>query len=230
MELILVRHAQPQWTYRGAALNDPGLSDLGWEQARLVADRLGRGGPAEELLVSTARRSQETAKPIAELVDPTPVSEAWLHEIRLPSSWDGTPAEEIGKRLAEARWRPREEWWDGLSDAGGESFRDFHARVVAGLDAALADRGVRRHGLDPDHLWDVPDSLGRIIIVAHAGTNSVLIGHLLGVQPQPWEWERFSSAHASVTVLETIPISQGHIFSLKQFSDVSHFSPEQVTR
>jgi broad specificity phosphatase PhoE len=41
----------------------------------------------------------------------------------------------------------------------------------------------------------------RLLLVAHAGTNSVVLGHLLGLSPEPWEWERFASAHASITVL-----------------------------
>ncbi len=210
------------------AVNDPGLTELGHEQARRTAARLARAGPLDELLVSTARRSQHTAAPIIDAVEPPPVSEDWLHEIRRPDEWDDTPAREIGRILREARGRPRDEWWDGA--LGGESFRDFHQRVTDGVEDALAQRGVVRHPEDPEHLWVVPEDTGRIVVVAHAGTNSVLLGHLLGLPPQPWEWERFSSAHASVTVLTSVRISIGHIFSLQYFSDVSHLDADQVTR
>jgi broad specificity phosphatase PhoE len=66
-------------------------------------------------------------------------------------------------------------------------------------------------------------------MVAHAGTNSVVLGELLGVDPEPWEWERFASDHASITVLRTVPISGHHIFSLQGFSDVGHLDADQVT-
>jgi broad specificity phosphatase PhoE len=66
-------------------------------------------------------------------------------------------------------------------------------------------------------------------LVAHAGTNSVVLGRLLGLEPEPWEWERFASDHTSLTVLRSVPIGGGHIFSLQRFSDVSHLPPDLVT-
>ncbi len=221
MDILLIRHAQPEWSRDGIARNDPGLTERGREQAQRVADRLAVDGPAEELLVSTATRAQDTAAPIAAAIDPTPVDQAWLHEIRFPSHWDQAPAEEIRERMESASRRPRQLWWDGMDEAS-ESFHDFHARVTTGLDAALGERGVLPHPDDPDHLWQVPDGMGRIVMVAHAGTNSVVLGHLLGIRPQPWEWLRFASAHASITVVRTVPVANGHIFSLQAFSDVAH--------
>jgi probable phosphoglycerate mutase len=109
---------------------------------------------------------------------------------------------------------------------GGESFRDFHARVTIGLTAELESLGVTRRS---DGLWEVAPDVPEIAMVAHAGTNSVVLGHLLGLEPEPWEWERFASDHTSVTRLRSIPIAGGHIFSLQVFSDVSHLPPPMVT-
>ena len=75
----------------------------------------------------------------------------------------------------------------------------------------------------------MPTDAPRLLLIAHAGTNSVVLGHLLGLEPQPWEWERFASNHASLTVLRSTPIGGGYIFSLQSFSDVSHLAPELVT-
>ncbi len=232
MEMVLIRHAQPAWAGAdGRGVNDPGLTDRGRRQAELVAERLGTMSfdGTTELLVSTARRSRETAAPIAEAMGLEPSHHDWIHEIRLPSSWEGTPAEEIGHRLRDSRRRPRDDWWTGLEDQA-ESFLDFHARVTTGLDGALADRGVRPHDADPDYLWHVPQDAGRLVIVAHAGTNSVVLGHLLGIDPQPWEWERFASNHASVTILDTTPIAGGNIWSLQLFSGVAHLPDEIVSK
>lgn len=229
MEIILVRHGQPAWTdARGHARNDPGLTDIGHEQARLVAERLSDLPGPTELLVSTARRSLETAEPIAHALGVEPSVEEWIHEIRLPPEWDGTPAQEVSRVLREARSRPREAWWDGIP-GDGETFLDFHNRVCAGLDDTLRTRGVTRHGADPDNLWVIPEDRPRLLIVAHAGTNSSVLGHLLGLEPQPWEWERFNSNHASVTALDTTAIAGGHIFRLQLFSGVKHFPPDLVT-
>lgn len=227
MELVLVRHAQPAWVADGLAVNDPGLTELGHRQAAAVGERLGRDERPDEVLVSTARRSQETCAPIAAAVDPTPDTHDWLHEIRRPDHWDGSPIEQLAEIWKQNQRLSREERWGSLD--GGEPTRDFYLRVTNGLDAALAERGVTRHADDPDHLWDVPDETPRIIVVAHAGTNSVLLSHLLGVEPQPWEWNRFWSQHASITRLSTTRVASGHIWSLRAFSDVGHMPPDDHT-
>jgi broad specificity phosphatase PhoE len=161
----------------------------------------------------------------ARLADVATNDRDWLHEIRSPSTWQDTPAEEVSRILEEARARPRDAWWDGLPD--GESFIDFHERVTTGLDLELREIGVTR---TEDRLWRVPDDAPeRLLMIAHAGTNSVVLGSLLGLQPEPWEWERFASDHASVTVLRSTRIAGRHIFSLQGFSDVSHLDPRDVT-
>jgi broad specificity phosphatase PhoE len=226
MELVLVRHGQPAWTRDRSAQVDPELTDLGHRQALLTAERL-EAMRFDRLLVSTATRAQQTAVPIRARLDGVAAEDReWLHEIRSPGAWQGTPVEEIGRVLREARVRPRADWWDGLP--GGESFRDFHARVTSGLEAELAALGIDH---DPSSgLWRVPEEdRRRLLLVAHAGTNSVVLGRLLGLEPEPWEWERFASDHTSLTVLRSVPIGGGHIFSLQRFSDVSHLPPDLVT-
>lgn len=32
--------------------------------------------------------------------------------------------------------------------------------------------------------------------MAHGGTNSTVIAHLLGVEKEPWDWHRFAMGHA----------------------------------
>lgn len=227
MELVLVRHAQPEWNRGRQAQVDPRLTELGQSQAERLATHLS-GERFDEVLVSTARRARRTAAPVIEVVDAGSVTErAWMHEIHMPAAWQGSPAEEVGRAMATARDRSREAWWQGMP--GGESFHDFHARVTLGLTNELAEHGLVR---DDELLWEVPTSAveRRLLLVAHAGTNSVILGHLLGLAPEPWEWERFSSAHASITVLRTAAIASRHIFSLERFSDVAHLRTTNVTR
>ncbi|MEX1163439.1 MAG: histidine phosphatase family protein [Nitriliruptor sp.] len=226
MDLLLLRHAQPLWSDDGVSRADPGLTDLGRRQADAAAARLG-DTRFDEVLVSTARRAVETAAPIRERLDRrTRVRSApWLHEIRTDPSWEGTPSQEVDRVFARSRDRSRDAWWDGWP--GGESFRDFHRRVVTGLDDHLASHGIVR---DEQGLWTVPDSAPqRILAVAHAGTNSVVLGHLLGLDPEPWEWERFASDHASIAWLRTTSIAGAAIFSLQRFSDVEHLSDDLIT-
>lgn len=226
MDLFLLRHGQPRWSEDGVSRVDPGLTELGRAQAVAAAERLVTIR-FDEILVSTARRAVETAEPLLDrLGNAVQVTSApWLHEIRNDPAWDGSPSDEVERIFAEARGRPRDGWWDGLP--GGESFRDFHRRVVDGLDRQLASYGLHR---DDEGLWTVPeDAPGRILAVAHAGTNSVVLGHLLGLDPEPWEWERFASDHASLAWLRTAPIAGNHIFGLQRFSDVEHLAPDMIT-
>lgn len=217
MEIVLVRHAQPAWTVDRVAQVDPELTELGVEQAELTAQRLA-DERFDEVLVSTAARARATAQPIRpHHPDAIHEERAWLHEIHMPRSWQGTPGEEVDRALTEARGRPREEWWDGMP--GGESFHDFHARVTIGLDAELGERGVEPVG---DGLWRVPDEDLRLLMIAHGGTNSVILGRLLGLPPEPWEWERFAMSHASLIVIRSTVIASDNIFSLRSFSDVGH--------
>lgn len=224
IELVLVRHAQPEWSRGGRAQADPGLTGQGREQAALLAERLA-GKQFDEVLVSTARRAQETAGRILAGVTYDQLEHrSWLHEIMMPRAWDDTPSEEVGRVLRDARNRTRDAWWDGMP--GGESFRDFHARVTIGLHNELAELQIRRRD---DGLWDVPDRPYRALVVAHAGTNSVILGTLLGLEPEPWEWERFASTHASLTRLSTTEIADSFIFRLDTFSDTAHLSNGLVT-
>jgi probable phosphoglycerate mutase len=225
MDLFLIRHGQPDWAPGRIARNDPDLTDLGHEQSDRVAHRLTSLDQVDELWVSTMRRAMETADPISEQLARRREAYDWLQEINNPPDWEGAPAEEIDRHFAAANARDMEEMWDGLP--GGETFRAFHERVVSGLETTLA-----RHGITPmgnRHLWTVEDPDRRVVIVAHAGTNAVVLGHLLGLDPVPWEWERFSQPHTGVSRLTMTRISTGWSFSLRQLGDVSHLHPGMVT-
>lgn len=220
MELVLVRHAQPAWVVEGIGYNDPDLSELGLAQADAVGTALA-DTEFDAFWVSPAARSQQTATAIVGHHDVPVTTHDWALEIQLPSAWDEAPVEQIREHFATLGGRDREGWWEGTASFGGESFRDFHARVTSGLEGQLATCGVTDAG-EPD-LWDVPDDdQQRIGVVTHAGTNSLVVGHLLGVAPQPWEWERFSSAHASISVVQSRPIAAAHLLRLRSFSETAH--------
>lgn len=227
MDLFLVRHGQPDWTPDRVARNDPSLTELGHEQAKRVAHRFETLDRLDELWVSTMTRAQETAAPFMAETRHERESYDWLQEINNPPSWDGEPADKIDEALAEANLRTMDEMWDGLP--GGESFRDFHDRVVTGLEATLAIHGIEPMSSDHRHLWTIDDPDKRVIVVAHAGTNAVVLGHLLGLDPVPWEWERFRQPHTGVSRLTMTRISTGWAFSLRQLGSVGHLHPGMVT-
>ena len=87
--------------------------------------------------------------------------------------------------------------------------------------------GARRRAgrVRPAGLADRRAGRGASPLVAHAGTNSVFICHLLGLPPTPWEWDRMVLRHASISRLEAIPLGDGYTFSLTALSDVEHLPP-----
>lgn len=227
MDLLLIRHGQPNWAPDQVARNDPSLTDLGREQAKRIAHRLSSLDRVDEIWVSPMRRAAQTAFPISDELGQEPETFEWLEEIKNPPEWEGTPVEQVDRILAESSQRTIDEMWDGLP--GGESFRSFHDRVVTGLSETLDSHGI--HPMNPGHrdLWKVDDPDKRVVIVAHAGTNTVILGHLLGLEPVPWEWERFRQPHTGVARLTSVKISTGWAFSLRQSGNVSHLHPGMVT-
>jgi probable phosphoglycerate mutase len=222
VEIAFVRHAQPAWIADGVGVLDPGLTEIGTTQADRVAAGLADDRPWDELIVSSAIRAERTAAPVAAALGLRPEVVPDLTEMRLPDL-EGTPAEQVAAFFHECRKRPVEEWWDGYP--GGESFRDFHERITGVVRGLLAERGVTDR--PEPHLWDLAADPGRVLIVAHGGTNAVALGFLLGLDPTPWEWERFVSPHASISRVRTIPLAGGHIFGLTAFGEVGHL--ETVT-
>lgn len=227
MELIFIRHGEPDWTGDQTTLHDPPLTARGRRQAEFAAERLATApGVQTDLVVSPALRSQETARPLAARTGLSVHTVDDLVELGMPSRAGLTEAE--GQRLQDDSFsRPPAQWWDGLD--GGETFAHFHRRVTGALEFVLADRGVRPD-VDHERLWSIDDPDRRIIIVAHGGTNAVAIGSLLGAAPAPWEWRRFTSNHASITRLRAMGFSDGFVWAMRAFNDQEHLPVEIRTR
>ncbi|MFM2078380.1 MAG: hypothetical protein RJA49_2270 [Actinomycetota bacterium] len=218
MDIVLIRHGQPEWVRDGLNVVDPPLTELGRTQADCVGTALG-GEHFDEIIVSPLRRARQTAEPLRAAVGHAEAVQPFLEEIREPN-WHGTPAELARTAYEEERSRPAEDRWNGLR-GGGEPPRDFVERVRAGATEFWASRGMYRakQTLPVWHL-DRPD--WRIAVVAHAGTNGVLLCQLLGLDPVPWEWDRFVTHHASITRLQSLEMGDGHTFALARLSDVEH--------
>lgn len=227
MELIFVRHAQPEWIKDGCSVLDPTLTELGRDQAQRLRAAKERWKAPTALWVSPTRRTQATAAPLADALDLAPRTLPFLEEMRLPKAWDGAPAERIGQVLRSARERTLAEWHDGFP--GGEGFAAFEARISEGLRGALAELSVHP---DPAHpgLFRGPIGEARVVIVGHGGTNAVALSWLLGLPNVPWAWERFVQAHASVSRLKATPMLGGFVFGLREHSDVSHLPAGLRTR
>lgn len=219
MQIVLVRHGEPEWVRDDLNVDNPPLTDRGHRQATEVA-RVLQGEVFDEVWVSPLVRARQTARP---LLDDRRLDEPiqdWLEEIRNPL-WHGTPRERADAAYAEERRRPAEQRWEGL--VGGEPVRDFVDRIHTNAGFFFAERGMRPSGQSLP-VWEIDDPDRRILLVAHAGTNSVLICHLLGLPATPWEWERFVLGHASISRLSSYAIGDGHTFGLTKLSDVEHLA------
>lgn len=227
MELIFVRHGEPDWTRTGVDRTKAPLTDRGDAQAARVAQRIANEySPLSEIIASTALRAQESARPIADLARLPVESFDGLVELGLPS-WNGLTKTMVLDTFERSFNRPETEWWSGV--AGGESFLSFHERVTVTMLKILDDRGVQPHPKH-DHLWSVEKPDQRIAIVSHGGTAAVAMALLLGLPPVPWEWKRFRPAHASISVLAAFPFAESHVWSLKTFNDQEHLPEDIRTR
>ena len=227
MDLLLIRHGQPDWAPEQIARNDPHLTDLGREQAQRVGHRMSSLERVDELWVSSMNRAMETADKIEGELRPDREVHDWLREIANPPQWEGSPVEDIDAWFEQANLRPMDEMWEEGLGRGGESFGAFHERGIAGLVETMDANGI--HPMEGRHLWTVDNPDQRVVIVAHAGTNAVVLGHLLGLDPVPWEWERFQQPHTGVSRLKMMRIADGWAFSLRQLGNVAHLHPGMVT-
>jgi 2,3-bisphosphoglycerate-dependent phosphoglycerate mutase len=224
MKIVLVRHGQPEWVRDGLNVVDPPLTERGLRQAVRAAEVL-RGEHFDEVIVSPLLRARQTAEPLRAALGVEETVEPWLEEIREPN-WHGTPQELAAKAYEDERSKSAEDRWHGIE--GGEAPRDFVERVRAGAADWLGARGIRRsRQILP--MWHSDDTEWTVCVFAHAGTNGVLLSLLLGLDPVPWEWDRWSLNHASITRLTTLRLGDGHTFSLSRLSDVEHLSPDDRT-
>lgn len=102
---------------------DPGLDDLGWEQARAMAEAVGALGP-RQLWTSPLRRTRETA---SALEDRWSVSALVVPEVAEIPSPDGVP---MGERVVWLRAAMAGNWADL-----GERYTRWREQVVATIAA-----------------------------------------------------------------------------------------------
>lgn len=222
MEIVLARHAQPDWEPAGYAVDDPGLTRLGQEQAKLTAEALA-DQHFDAFYASPLRRALETAQPIADALGMEPTVRSWLRELGLPPM-EGFTGEQVQAFFREANARHLEHWWNAMP--GGESFRHFYERVAGGLDGLLeGDHRLGSHEISGHRVWHLPEDHERILIVAHEGTNAVLVSHLLGIDPVPFAWVRFSHAWAGISVVHTLQVAGGSVFGIESFNRTNHLAP-----
>lgn len=218
ISIELIRHGHPEWTPGGIAVDEPELSELGNAQAKRAAQLLANR-TFDHVFVSPLTRALQTARPISERLGMQAQVLPWLAELGHPPL-AGESAEKVDAFFRQATLRPPEAWWDGLP--GGESFRVFTERVQTGLAQLLADFGVASSEVSGHRIWRVPDRDLRLLFVAHVGTGGVMLSYLLNTAVVPWIYTRFNLGYTGLWCVETAPLADGVVWSLRSFNDRAH--------
>lgn len=199
--LLLVRHGESEPAVRGQRFPlvdghaDPALHPDGRAQAQRVGERLGDESDIAGIWVTTLRRTQQTAAPLAKRLGIEPQVAADLREVHL-GDWEG----------GELRWRAadrdpvylqvtEQRRWDIIP--GAEPRAEFAARLRRGVAMiTAAHRGET------------------VVAVVHGGVIGQLLGDAVGADPFA-----FSGAdNASISEL----IIDGDRQVLRRFNDTAH--------
>jgi len=157
-KLILVRHGETLGNRdRIFSINpvDLPLTELGYRQAREVADDIKARFQAELIVASPFIRAHETGRVIAEALGLPLTIEPQLYE-RDVGSFKGQSYDEPQRAPGYDRARPWE--W---RPPGGESYEDVRARV-----GPILDRLAREHPLRD------------VVVVSHGGVMQALQAHV----------------------------------------------------
>ena len=206
-EFVFIRHGETDWNrqQRFQGQIDVPLNETGHEQAARLSRRLA-GQPPQAFFSSDLLRTRQTSAPLAA---------AWSREPALQPDFreqcfgvlEGLDVPTIKARHAELWERWLEHRADFALPGGGESLRQFHARVMRGVRGTAAACPAQvvtvvTHGGVLDMLWRTAhglplDGLRRCEIPNtgvnrlrwRAGTLEILqwadAAHLEGMPPQP---------------------------------------------
>lgn len=219
MKLLIIRHGDPDYSIDS-------LTETGWREAELLADRLEKQ-PIAAFYASPLGRAQDTAHPLLKRLGATARVMPWLREfapemtktgedgsVRTGCVWDWLPAE----WTAEPRYYDRENWCktEVMQAAGAEQEA---AWVAAGLDELLASHGYERCG---GYYKAVRPNNDTVALFCHFGVECVLLAHLLGVSPMVL-WHGSCAVPSSVTTLITEERRAGAAyFRMNAFGDTAH--------
>jgi broad specificity phosphatase PhoE len=135
-DLFLIRHAESYGNLvvqaQTLSESDGGLTDLGCEQARRLAERLARTLQPDVLYSSPTSRALQTAQSIGAAIGLPVHTHAQLVELRLLKSIEGLTSEAAREGWLRARRTP-----DEPAFPGGESFRQLQTRAAAAIDDIL---------------------------------------------------------------------------------------------
>jgi probable phosphoglycerate mutase len=228
MEIVLVRHGQPEWLKNNEYNLNPNLTEKGSLQAEMSSS-IFQKNEVDKIWVSPLLRAQQTLEPFkkAGVSEDITVHE-WLQEMRDSEEVDliGKPNKEIEEFFIKRNSKSFEEW---LVTNHGEYMKEFSDNIITNLGVSLNELGVVSLDNKYDRLFDLQNNeTEKLMIISHAGTMSVLISYFLNMPLYPWTWKKFLPRHAGHTILKSTQISSGHFFRLKEFNNVSFMNSDEL--
>ena len=228
MEIVLVRHGQPEWLKNNEYNLNPGLTEKGRQQASLSSS-IFKKREIDKIWVSPLLRAQQTLEPFEKATISENITvHDWLQEMRDSDEVDliGKPNKEIEEFFIKRNSKSFEEW---LVTTHGEYMKDFSDNIITKLGESLNKLGVVSLDNKYDRLFDLQkNETEKLMIISHAGTMSVLISYFLNMPLYPWTWRKFLPRHAGHTILKSTQISSGHFFRLKEFNNVSFMGSDEL--
>jgi 2,3-bisphosphoglycerate-dependent phosphoglycerate mutase len=201
-EVVLVRHGASEAAVVGSKFplidghSNPALSGPGRAQAAMVAEHLA-GEEIGGLFVSTLRRTQETAAPLAEAVDLEPQALRELREVYLGDFEGGEYRVRSGRGDPVIKRVFEEERWDAIPN--GESWEDFGARVTAGVEQIVERVGPHT--------------------TAVAVVHGAVIGQLCR---QATDSRPFAFVHSDNGSISRLVVFDDGRWLLRSFNDIAH--------
>ena len=227
MEIVLIRHGQPEWMVNDVYQQNPNLSALGHKQAELSSTMF-ESGSMNELWVSPLNRAQQTHQPF---VDKNIAKEIfvfdWLQEMEDEEeiSLYGKSTDEIMAFFEKRNTQSFEEWTEGPH---GVYMKTYRENIISNLEKELKQRGIVCTDDTYDRQFTISDnSPEKLMIISHAGTMSVLLSYFLNMDHYAWTWRKFLPRHTGHTRLRSTSISGGHFFRLKEFNNVSFIESDE---
>ncbi|MFK4110283.1 bifunctional RNase H/acid phosphatase [Streptomyces sp. NPDC002176] len=202
---VLLRHGEtpltPQKRFSGSGGSDPALSEVGREQARLVAGSLARRGTVQAVVASPLARTRETAAIVAARLGLDVSVDDGLRETDF-GAWEGLT-------FGEARERYPDDLnaWLGDPEArptgGGESFAETAERIEEARARLVAEYKGRT-----------------VLLVTHVTPIKTLLRLALGAPPESLFRMELSAASLSAVAY----YGDGNA-SVRLFNDTSHLRP-----
>ncbi len=190
--LLLVRHAETDMAGRFCGHSDPELNEQGCQQLAGLVNMLSQHA-IRQVFTSDLRRARQTADAIAKHFGVGLHVRPGLREIQF-GLWEGLSWSEI-EVCDPALAKSWVEQYPNSPAPGGESFRDFRARVREETVFLLGEA-----------------KKSPIAVVAHAGFIRVLLTSFCGIAGQE-AWDR-TKDYGSVVAIDTNLIRRGAVEEL----------------